>query len=377
MHEMRSGMATELSSGGPHVYYGTADATPLFVMLLDEVRRWGATPEEIAELLPAADRALSWIHDHGDGDGDGFVEYRRATDHGLANQGWKDSWDSVNFTSGQLAQAPIALAEVQGYAYAAFRARARLARTMGDTEVAEHWSERALKLKHLFNDVFWLADRGYYAMALDGDKRPVDALASNMGHCLWTGIVDDDKAASVAAHLLGPDLFSGWGIRTLASSMGAYNPMSYQIGSVWPHDNAIAIAGFVRYGFISQAQRASHALLDAAEAFAVASRTILRFERTRFSAPVSYPTSCSPQAWAAATPMLLLRSLLRLEPSAPDASVEVSPVLPASLLPLRIERLRIGGHVLSLDLSADGTCHHEATDGLTVRLGVTAPSVDR
>jgi glycogen debranching enzyme len=378
MHEMRTGMQTELMLGGAHVYYGTADATPLFVMLLDEVSRWGATPDEVAALLPAADRALDWIRDYGDYDADGFVEYRRATDRGLLNQGWKDSWDGVSFASGRLAEAPIALAEVQGYTYAAYRARARLATSAGDTLTAQHWDERALKLRRRFNDAFWLPERGYYAMALDGDKRPVDALASNLGHCLWTGIVDDDKAARVAEHLLSPDMFSGWGIRTLASSMGAYNPMSYHNGSVWPHDNAIAIAGLMRYGFVDEARRAAQAILDAAEAFGGRLPELFcGFDRSRFTVPVSYPTSCSPQAWAAATPIFLLRTLLRLEPSLTDPGVDVSPVLPQALLPLRVERLRIGAHALSLDLGADGTCRAEAGEGLTVRLGAPASRDDR
>jgi glycogen debranching enzyme len=378
MHELRTGISTDLMLGGAHVYYGTADATPLFVMLLDEVRRWGASPDEIAALLPAADRALDWIREYGDGDGDGFVEYRRATDRGLANQGWKDSWDGVSFASGRLAEAPIALAEVQGYAYAAYRARSRLAAFAGDTPAAEHWAEYALKLKRRFNDTFWLPDRGYYAMALDGDKRPVDALASNLGHCLWTGIVDRDRAARVAEHLLSPDMFSGWGIRTLAASMGAYNPMSYHNGSVWPHDNAIAVAGLMRYGFVAEARRVAQAVLDAAEAFGGRLPELFcGFDRSRFSTPVSYPTSCSPQAWAAATPTFLLRTLLRLEPSVPDSTVNVSPVVPESLLPLRIERLRIGAHDLALDLADDGTCRPEAGDGLTVRLGATGWPGDR
>ena len=367
MHEMRTGMQTELMLGGAHVYYGTADATPLFVMLLEEVRRWGAAEEDVEALIPAADRALAWIEEFGDADGDGFVEYRRATDRGLANQGWKDSWDAVNFESGQLAEPPIALCEVQAYTYAAYVARARLAGFANDLATADHWFARADKLKRAFNDTFWLPERGYYAIALDRDKRPVDALTSNIGHCLWTGIVDDDKAASIAAHLMSPDMFSGWGIRTLAASMGAYNPMSYHNGSVWPHDNAIIIAGLMRYGFVSQAQRASQAILDAAEAFGGRLPELFcGFERSRFSVPVSYPTSCSPQAWAAATPMHLVRTLIRLEPSVPDGLVSVAPVLPESFLPLRIDRLRIGPHTLSLDVAADGSCRHEASEGLTV-----------
>jgi glycogen debranching enzyme len=369
MHEMRSGMRTSLALGGGSVYYGTADATPLFVMLLDEVRRWGAAPEDVASLLPHADRALAWILSDGDSDGDGFVEYRRATDRGLANQGWKDSWDGVNFASGRLAEAPIALCEVQGYAYAAFQARARLAAADGDRDLAGDWSERASKLKSAFNHAFWLPDRGYYAIALDADKRPVDALASNMAHCLWSGIVDDDKAAAVAERLLSPEMFSGWGIRTLAATMGAYNPMSYHNGSVWPHDNAIAVAGLMRYGFVREAQIVALAVLDAAEAFGGRLPELFcGFDRRRFGSPVQYPTSCSPQAWAAATPVHLLRTLLRLEPSLPEGRLVLSPVLPEPLLPLRMERMRIGDGVLTLDVGAAGCSITQAPDGVIVQL---------
>ena len=379
MHEMRAGMQTSLALGGSNVYYGTADATSLFVMLLDEVWRWGAPAEEVMALLPHADRALAWIAEYGDVDGDGFVEYRRATDRGLVNQGWKDSGDGVNFRSGRLADPPIALCEVQGYTYAAYVARARLAHAEGNGEQAQEWTERAEKLKSAFNQAFWLEDRGYFAIALDGDKRPVDALASNMAHCLWTGIVDDDKAASVVAHLLSPEMFTGWGIRTLASSMGAYNPMSYHNGSVWPHDNAIAVSGLVRYGFVAEAQQVALAVLDAAEAFGGRLPELFcGFDRDRFTAPVQYPTSCSPQAWAAATPVHLLRSLLRLEPSLPEGRLTLSPVLPESLLPLRIDRLRIGDGVLSLDLRAEGNSIRQAPDGLIVQLGAgNAPRAAR
>jgi len=369
MHEMRSGLATSLMLGGGSIYYGTADATSLFVMLLEEVRRWGATVDEVAALLPHADRALNWILTDGDADGDGFVEYRRATDRGLANQGWKDSWDGVNFASGRLAETPIALCEVQGYTYAAFLARSRLALADGNRDLAGEWSERASKLKSAFNDAFWLPDRGYYAIALDGDKRPVDALASNMAHCLWTGIVDDDKAEAVTAHLLSPEMFSGWGIRTLATSMGAYNAMSYHNGSVWPHDNAIAVAGLMRYGFVAEAQQVAMAVLDAAEAFGGRLPELFcGFERSRFRQPVQYPTSCSPQAWAAATPVHLLRTLFRLEPALPEGRLVLSPALPEQLLPLRVERLRIGDGLLTVSVDAAGCSVIQTPDGVIVQL---------
>ena len=197
LHEVRSGLDGGYALGGRDVYYGSSDATPLFVMLLGELRRWGLARGEVDALLPHADRALAWIEQFGDSDGDGFVEYQRATDRGLANQGWKDSFDAISFAGGALAEPPIALAEVQGYVYAAYVARAHFAREAGEEDVAGHWTEAAAALKRRFNDAFWLPDRGYYALALDRDKRPVDALASNMGHCLWTGVVDEDKAAAV------------------------------------------------------------------------------------------------------------------------------------------------------------------------------------
>ena len=252
LHEVRSGLDTEMALGGSNLYYGSIDATPLFVMLLGELRRWGLATSEVDALVAHADRALEWIERFGDRDGDGFVEYQRATDRGLVNQGWKDSFDGINFAGGDLAKPPIALAEVQGYAYAAFLARAHFAREAGEVDLARHWSERAQRLKKRFNEAFWLPDRGYFAIALDAEKRPVDALASNMGHCLWTGMIDQDKAAAVARHLMSPEMFTGFGVRTLGSTMGAYNPMSYHNGSIWPHDNAIIAAGLMRYGFVDR-----------------------------------------------------------------------------------------------------------------------------
>ena len=291
------------SLGGGSVYYGSIDSTPLFVMLLGELHLWGAEPADVAELLPAADRALDWIEQYGDRDGDGYVEYERATDRGLRNQGWKDSFDGVTFADGRIADTPIALAEVQGYAYAAYVARAEIAERAGDTGTAERWLDRAAALRVSFNRDFWLPEHGWFALGLDRDKRPIDSLASNIGHCLWTGIVDEDKAEPVAEHLLSPEMFTGWGVRTLASSMSAYNPMSYHNGSVWPHDNALIAAGLMRYGYVEHAQRIATGLLDAAARFGGRLPELFcGFDRTEFDAPVPYPTSCSPQAWAAASP---------------------------------------------------------------------------
>ncbi|MGH9069466.1 MAG: amylo-alpha-1,6-glucosidase [Acidimicrobiales bacterium] len=355
LHEVRSGLAAEVALGGGNVYYGSVDATPLFVMLLGELRRWGLAHAEVDSLLPHADRALAWIERYGDRDGDGFVEYKRATDRGLANQGWKDSFDSISFATGALAEAPIALAEVQGYAYAAYVARAHFAREVGDADTARDWATRAASLKRRFNEAFWLPDRGYYALALDADKRPVDALTSNMGHCLWTGIIDEGNAAAVAHHLVSPEMFTGFGVRTLASSMGAYNPMSYHNGSVWPHDSSIVAAGLMRYGFVAEAQRVAVALLDAAEALGGRLPELFcGFDRAEFSSPVPYPTSCAPQAWASASPLHLLRTLFRLDPWIPFGRVWCDPAVPDRYLPLRVERLHVAGASVTLDISSAG-----------------------
>ena len=351
LHEVRSGLDSGYALGGGDVYYGSSDATPLFVMLLGELRRWGVARGEVDSLLPHADRALAWIEQYGDCDGDGFVEYQRATDRGLANQGWKDSFDAISFATGTLAEPPIALAEVQGYVYAAYVARAHFAREAGEEDVAGHWAEAAARLKRRFNEAFWLPDRGYYALALDGDKRPVDALASNMGHCLWTGVVDEDKAAAVAARLLGPDMFTGFGVRTLSEAMARYNPMSYHNGSVWPHDNAIIAAGLMRYGEVEAAQRVATAIFDAGEGFGGRLPELYcGFDRAEFSEPVPYPTACSPQAWAAAAPLYLLRTLLRFDPWIPFGRVWCSPAVPERYLPLRIARLHMAGAALTVDV---------------------------
>ena len=354
-HEVRFGPATDFAVGGRSVYYGTADASALFVMLLGELQRWGADSATIKALRPHADRALEWIEGFGDMDGDGFVEYERASGTGLVNQGWKDSFDGINFADGRLAEAPIALAEVQGYCFAAFLARAFFAEEADDHAGAALWRDKAKRLKQAFNDAFWLPDRGWFAIGLDRDKRPIDALTSNIGHCLWTGIVDDDKAAAVADHLLSPDMFSGWGIRTLAESMSAYNPMSYHNGSVWPHDNAICASGLMRYGFVEHAQRVASAVLDTAAHFGHRLPELFcGFSRAEFAAPVPYPASCSPQAWAAAAPISFLRTLLRLDPKLPRGQVWCNPAVPSQYLPLRIDGVRVGSFDLAVDVGSDG-----------------------
>jgi glycogen debranching enzyme len=367
LHEMRFGMDASLALGGGNIYYGTIDATPLFVMLLGELRRWGLAQNVVDDLLPHADAALEWMLHYGDRDGDGFVEYERSTDRGLMHQGWKDSWDAVTYADGRPAATPIALCEVQGYVYAAYIARSHFAREVGDTAVAEEWAERAREMKERFNSAFWLSDRGYYAMALDGDKRPVDALASNMGHCLWTGIVDEDRAPSVSEHLVSPEMFSGWGVRTLATSMAAYNPLSYHNGSVWPHDNALIVAGLVRYGCNDAAQRIAEGLLAAADAFAGRLPELMcGFDRSDYPRPVPYPTSCSPQAWASASPVQLLRSMLRFDPWVPHGKLWIDPKLPPGLGNIEVRGVRLGGDRFSVAVRPDGLELLEVPTGLKV-----------
>ncbi|MET1154717.1 glycogen debranching N-terminal domain-containing protein [Arthrobacter sp.] len=374
LHEVRLGVTAGAVLGDRAAYYGTADATPLFVVLMSELNRWGMEKEVLHSLLPHADRALAWMRDFGDKDGDGFVEYSRAAPHGLINQGWKDSWDGINFADGQLAEPPIALCEVQGYVYSAYIGRALLAAAAGDEALVAEWGDRAAALKEEFNRRFWLADKGYYAIALDGKKRPVDACASNMGHCLWSGIVDDDKAAKVAARLMSPEMFTGWGIRTLASDMGAYNPVSYHNGSVWPHDSTLVASGLMRYGFVEEAREVATGLFDAAIRFGGRLPELFcGFDRDEYDLPVPYPTSCSPQAWAAAAPVQLMRTLLRLDPYLPAGELWLDPTVPEDIGSFRADNVLLGNSRISLTATAQHGSVEGLPPGVTLRHGTRSP----
>lgn len=350
LHEIRLGLDESTALGSSSLYYGSVDATPLFVILLGEAARWGLPEEERAQLTVAADRAIEWIEHYGDVDGDGFVEYQRKTDRGLANQGWKDSFDSINDRQGRLAHGAIALAEVQGYVYAAYRSRADLARLAGDEATAKRCDMRADTLRTRFDEAFWLDEFGYYAIALDGDKEPVDGLASNQAHCLWSGIVSDERAELVVQRLVSPELFSGWGIRTLASDMGAYNPISYHNGSVWPHDNALAVTGMARYGYWDAAGKVATALIEASQTSAGRLPELFcGFSREEIPVPVSYPTACSPQAWAAAAPLAIVSALLDLQPDATSGTVRARNRLPEQWGRVRIDGIRINGDHTDVD----------------------------
>jgi glycogen debranching enzyme len=357
LHELRRGpVSSEVLGGVP--CYGSVDATPLFVMLLAEAWRWGAHEAAVRALLPAADAALAWADEYGDRDGDCFIDYQRATTCGPIHQGWKDSFDAINDAEGRLAEPPIALCEVQGYQYAALLGRAELAEAFGDPAAATRLRDRADTLRGKFLEAFWLPEKGWYAIALDGGKRRVDALSSNVAHCLWTGIATDEHAAEIVERLSGEEMDSGFGLRTLATTMGAYNPMSYHNGSVWPHDTAIAVAGLMRYrhvpGAVRLAERLANGLLDAAGAFdGRLPELFCGFPRSRFHRPVPYPTACSPQGWASAAPLLLVRSLLGLTPHVPQRTLTVIPNLPQRWGKLALTELRLGPATVQIE--ADGT----------------------
>lgn len=312
LHEMRAGELS-LTEEVPHSrYYGTIDATPLFLQLLWEAFQWTGEVDLVQRMLPAAEAALRWIDEYGDRDGDGFVEYGRRTRHGLQNQGWKDSGDCIAFADGHLAQEPIALVEVQGYVYDAKRKMAEIYRLLGKVRRARVLEREAEELRHRFEEAFWMPEERFYALALDGQKRQVDSITSNPGHCLWSGIVDPQRAAKVVERLMAPDIFSGWGIRTLSTEMARYHPLSYHNGSVWPHDNSLIAAGMVRYGFAAEAKQVALAILDAAVAFPFhrLPELFAGYPRRECSFPVPYPEANSPQAWASGAVIYLMETLL-------------------------------------------------------------------
>jgi glycogen debranching enzyme len=318
-HELRRGKLVALGKDPRDPYYGTHDATQLWLILLDEYQRWTADDELVRRLEPNARQALAWIDEHGDLDGDGYLEYESRSRNGLRNHCWKDSDTSIVFTDGSVAEPPIATCEIQGYTYAARLAAARLARDIWDDEqLAARQEQAAQTLKERFNRDFWDEEQGTFLLALSGrgHKRRVGAVTSNPGQLLWSGIVDEELAPRVVDRLLQPDMFSGWGIRTMSSKERAYNPLQYHNGTVWPHDTALIAAGMRRYGFRAESARLVRALFDAATAFGHRLPELFAgFERDETDLPVRYPAALVPQAWAAAAPLLALRTMLDLRPS--------------------------------------------------------------
>jgi glycogen debranching enzyme len=339
MHEVRYGDLIRFRERPQSPYYGSADATPLYLIVLDEYERWTGDGDLVRELEPSARAALRWVEEYGDLDGDGFIEYAsRNPDTGLANQCWKDSTNSIVYPDGEVAPLPRATCEIQGYAYDARLRFARLAREFwGDPALADRLEHDARTLRRRFDEAFWLPDRGFYALALDGDGHPVPTLTSNIGHLLWSGIVADDHVDRLVANLLCDQMFSGWGVRTLAAGQPAYNPIEYHNGTVWPHDNALIAAGLARYGRRTEANRLAVAILEAARFFDDRLPEVLvGTDRRETRVPVPLATACCPQAWAAGTPLLLIRVMLGLRPG--PFGPEVDPCLPE-----RIERLGLDG----------------------------------
>ena len=345
VHEVREGRCAE--TWFPR-YYGSIDATPLYLVLLAETWRWTDDATFARRMREPALLALEWIDRYGDRDGDGFVEYSRQADHGLANQSWKDSGDSQRFNDGRFAEPPIAAVEVQGYVYDAKRGLAELAREVWrDPGLAERLEREADELRARFDEAFWVDDRGgFYALALDGKKQPLDTRASNMGHLLWSGIVLPERVAQVVDQLLSEELWTGWGIRTMASDAAAFNPISYHNGTVWPHDSALAAWGLARHGYVAEARRIGRALIEAAAHFDWSLPEVFAgYARDETPFPIAYPTAARPQAWAAGTPILLVRVLLGIEPDRERQRLvsTVTDELPSWLDGLRIEGVRAYG----------------------------------
>ncbi|MCI4064835.1 amylo-alpha-1,6-glucosidase [Micromonospora sp. R77] len=373
LHELRR---HEFAPGGglslPPAYFGTVDATMLWIGLLHDAWRWGLPADQVEPLLPHLEAALGWLGEHADADGDGLVEYVDTTGHGLANQGWKDSGDAVRFRDGRLAQPPIVLAEVQGYAYQAARHGADLLDAF-DRPGADRWRGYADRLAHRFRAAFWVDGRygPQPALALDRDKRPVDSLTSNIGHLLGTGLLSDDESAQVAALLGTETLAGGFGLRTMSTDDAGFSPLSYHCGSVWTHDTAIVLGGLARAGFTDAALQLADGLLGAAEAFAYRLPELYGGDdRALLGRPVPYPAACHPQAWSAAAAVLLLQAGVGLYPDVPAGRVELRPLAGPRLGALAVDGLRIAGTPVGVTVDATG---HPTITGLPTPLTVTPP----
>lgn len=357
MHEYRQGEMTRSGEMPFGPYYGTIDATPLFLILLGETWNWTGDEKLIEELLPAAYKALDWIDSYGDLDGDGFVEYLKRSKRGLTNQGWKDSWDANMHPDGTVAQPPIALVEVQGYVYDAKYRMASLLRSFGDTHRADKLKKEIADLAKRFEKAYWMPDHGFYAMARDAHKEPLQVISSNPGHLLFTRILSKDRARAVTNRLMRSDMFSGWGWRTLSCDEKIFNPLSYHRGSVWPHDNSLIAHGMALNEFREPAKRVLTTLFHAALSFRDyrLPELFCGVQRREHDVPVHYPVSCSPQAWASGSFFLILSSLLGIRPSAPRRELNiVNPVLPEWIDHLHLHNLRVGKSRVGLHFSRRG-----------------------
>ncbi len=355
-HELRRAVSQHDGMTLPPLYYGTADATPLWIVLLHDAWRWGMAPDAVRDLLPALRAALGWLVEHGDTDGDGFLEYADESGTGLANQGWKDSGDAIRFADGTLASGPVALCEVQGYAYEAAVGGADLLDALDEPGGAElrTWADR---LQQRFRAAFWVGQGAERrpALALDGAKRPVDAVTTNIGHLLGTGILDADESQLVAARLARPDVRSGYGLRTMATTDGGYWPLSYHCGSVWPHDTAIVVHGLLRAGHRALAGSLVRDLLAASDRFDARLPELFAGHQAEAGRPVPpYPASCRPQAWSAAASVVLLQTVLGLQPDVPGGRVVVAPDPTAPVGAVRVQGLVIGGRRVDVEVDRQG-----------------------
>jgi glycogen debranching enzyme/CRP-like cAMP-binding protein len=385
LHELRTGELARTNSVPHTPYYGTIDATPLFIMLAADYYAWTGDIVLLREIRPNLEAALRWCLEYGDIDGDGYIEYARRSRKGLANQGWKDSGEGILFSSGRLPKPPIALVEVQAYLFAAYRGMARLLRALDPPQAGRPGEDgarslelelRARRLKERFNTDFWMPAESFYALGLDGAKHQIDTVTSNPGHALWTGIVDDEHAPAVAAQLLSQELFSGWGVRTLSSRAAAYNPLGYHLGTVWPHDNSIIVAGLRRYGFDVEAGQILNALFGAALHFPYFRLPELfsGIARTDYGVPVGYPVACSPQAWAADALPFMLTQMLGLLPHDGGATLDVvRPILPLGVNRLQLRGLRVGS--ARVDLAFERVDHQDEQTRVTARATAGTPLV--
>ncbi len=357
LHEMRGGEMATLGEVPFAQYYGSVDSTPLFLLLAGLYVDRTGDEETLRELWPTIELALRWIDGAGDPDRDGFVEYGRATEHGLANQGWKDSFDAIFHADGRLAEGAIALAEVQGYVFAAKRLMAKCALRLGKPDMTQRLLDEAQRLAERFEEAFWCEDLSTYALALDGAKQPCKVRSSNAGQLLFSGMVRDDRAAKVAADLMRPHLFTGWGIRTVALGEARYNPMSYHNGSIWPHDNALIALGLARYGLKHSVEHLFKGLFEAATYMDLRRLPELfcGFRRERRRGPTLYPVACAPQAWASATPFTLLEAALGLEFDVARGEIRLrNPRLPSFLNEVILRDLQLGASSVDLRVSRNG-----------------------
>ena len=357
LHEYREGEMTRAGEMPFGPYYGSVDATPLWLILLSETFNWTADEQLVKDLLPNAYRALEWIDSYGDLDGDGFIEYQRRSPKGLANQGWKDSWDAIMHHDGEVAKSPIALCEVQGYVYEAKYRMASLMRSFGDIKTADRLKKESAEMARRFEKAFWMPKLSFYAMALDREKRQTQVISSNPGHLLFTRMLPQDRAKAVTQRFMREDMFSGWGWRTMSRDERIFNPLSYHRGSVWPHDNSLIVHGMALYEFREPANQLFTALFQAALNFRDyrLPELFCGIERREHDEPVQYPVSCSPQAWASGSIFLILMSVLGIRPSAQRRELNiVNPELPGFLEHLSIRNMRVGGSRVGLDFTRRG-----------------------